>query len=64
MNSQIFLRLFYVFASFVNVNTQKLLTDTEFREDGVENVVGGDFAGDFAEVVEYLANIFADKVGG
>ena len=39
-----------------------LLADAEFGEDGVEDVVGGDFAGDLAEVVEYLADILADKV--
>lgn len=37
-----------------------LLSDAEFREDGLEDVVGGDFARDLAEVVEYLADIFAD----
>ena len=39
-----------------------LLSDAEFGEDGVEDVVGGDFAGYLAEVVEYLADILADKV--
>ena len=34
-------------------------------EDVVEDVVGGDFgAGDFAEVVETLAEVFGDEVGG
>ena len=36
-----------------------LLADAEFGEDGVEDVVGGDVAGDFSEVVEGLANVLA-----
>ena len=28
----------------------------------MEDVVGGDFAGDLAEVVEYLADILANKI--
>ena len=39
---------------------QRLLADAEFGEDVLEDVVGGDFARDLAEVVEYLADIFAD----
>ena len=39
-----------------------LLADAEFGEDGVEDVVRGDFAGDLAEVVENLADVLAHKV--
>ena len=38
---------------------QRLLADAEFGEDGLEDVVGGDVAGDFSEVVEGLANVLA-----
>ena len=38
---------------------QRLLADAEFGEDGVEDVVGGDVAGDLAQVVEGLANVLA-----
>ena len=34
-----------------------LLADAEFREDGVEDVVGGDFASDLAKVVDDSADI-------
>ena len=36
-----------------------LLADAELREDGLQNVGGGDFAGDFAQVVDYAADVFA-----
>ena len=36
-----------------------LLADAELREDCVEDVVGGDLAGDLAEVVENTADILA-----
>ena len=36
-----------------------LLSDAEFREDVGEDVLGGDFAGDFAEVVEDFAELLA-----
>ena len=36
-----------------------LFPDAEFGEDGLEDVVGGDVAGDFSEVVEGLANVLA-----
>ncbi len=38
---------------------QRLLADAEFGEDGLEDVGGGDFAGDFAEVVDDVADILA-----
>ena len=31
----------------MGVSVKKLLADAEVGEDGVEDVVGGDFAGDF-----------------
>ena len=36
-----------------------LLTDAEFGEDGVEEVGGGDVAGDGADMVHNLADILA-----
>ena len=41
-----------------------LLADAEFGEDGVEDVVGGDVSGDFAEVVDNGADVLRNKVGG
>ena len=42
-----------------------LFAHAEMGEDVVEDVFGGDFgAGDFAEVVEALAEVFGDKIGG
>ena len=38
---------------------QRLLAYAEVGEDGVEDVVGGDFASDFTEVVDYAADILA-----
>ena len=37
-----------------------LFTDAEFGEDGLEDVVGGDVAGDFAEVVDDAADVLRD----
>lgn len=39
------------------------LSDAEIRKDGFQDVVGGDFARDRAEMVHDLANVFAQKVG-
>lgn len=39
-------------------------TDAEVGEDVVEEGVGGDGAGDGAEVVEGLADVLGDEVGG
>ena len=39
-----------------------LLADAEFGEDGLEDVVGGDVAGDFAEVVDYAADVLGDEI--
>lgn len=41
-----------------------LFADAEAGEDGCEDVVGGDGAGDFAEVVERFAYVLGDKVSG
>ena len=35
-----------------------LFSDAEVGEDGLEDVVGGDFASDLAEVVDYTAYVF------
>ena len=42
--------------------TQNLLSDAEVGEDVAEDVVGGDFAGDFAQVVHGFAYVLADEV--
>ena len=42
--------------------TQNLLSDAEVAEDGGEDVGGGDFAGDFAEVVHALAYVLTHEV--
>ena len=39
-----------------------LFADAEAGEDGGEDVLGGDVAGDFAEVVEGFANILCYKI--
>ena len=41
-----------------------LLTDAEVGEDVAEGFVGGDFAGDFAEVEQYFAHVFAKHIRG
>ena len=41
--------IIYDWFNYLIIN--RLLTDAEFGEDGVEDVVGGDFACDFTEVV-------------
>ena len=41
---------------------QVLLSDAEAGEDVAEDVVGGDFAGDFAQIVHGFANVLADEV--
>ena len=38
------------------------LSDAEAGEDGGEDVLGGDGAGDFSEVVECLAYVLGDEV--
>ena len=39
-----------------------LLADAEAGEDGLEDGVGGDFAGDFSEVVHTFADVLRDEV--
>ena len=39
-----------------------LLADAEFGEDALEDVVGGDVAGDFAEMANDAADVFANQV--
>ena len=41
-----------------------LFSDTEPRENIPEDFVGGDFSEDGGEVVEGLAKVFGDEVGG
>ena len=40
----------------------RLFADAEAGEDGTEDLVGGDFASDFAEVVHAFAYVLAHKV--
>ena len=40
-----------------------VISDAEVLEDVAEDFVGGDFAGDGAEVVEGLAEVLGDEVG-
>ena len=39
-----------------------LLAYAEAGEDGAEEFVGGDFAGDFSEVVHAFADVLRDEV--
>ena len=41
-----------------------LLSDAEIPENIPQNLVGGDFAGDGAEVVEGFAEVLGEEVGG
>lgn len=41
-----------------------LLSDAEAREDGGEDVGSGDVAGDGGEVVDGLADVLGDEIGG
>ena len=43
---------------------QRSFTDTEVFEDVAEDFVGGDFARDFAQVVEGFADVLGKQVGG
>lgn len=45
------------------VGNHHLFADAEIRKYGFQDVVGGDFARDRAEMVHDLANVFAQKVG-
>ena len=42
---------------------KKSFADAEARKDGVEELGGGDVAGDVAEVGDGLAHVFGDEVG-
>ena len=53
---QIYIFSFYDFLFFIS------LSDAEFGEDGTEDFVGRDLAGDFAQVVHALANVLGEKV--
>ena len=41
-----------------------LLADAEVGKDGVEDVVGGDFASDLAKMVDNTADILAQQIRG
>ena len=58
------IRLFVLFSiDLVEVVTFYLLTDAKICKDVVEDILGGDFADDAAEVVGCLAEILGKKVG-
>lgn len=57
-------RLFNILHQIASVVTNRLLADAEAGEDGGEDFVGGDGAGDFAEVVEGFADVLGDEVAG
>ena len=44
--------------------TKYLLADAEVGEDLAQHLVGGDLAGDGAQVVEALADVLTDQVAG
>lgn len=48
----------------ISTHCNVLFTDTEAGEDGVENFLGGDGAGDGAEVVDSQAEFEGDEVAG
>ncbi len=47
---------------FTDLDGECLLAHAEVGEDFAEDVVGGDFAGDFAEVVDCFADVLAHEV--
>lgn len=55
---RIYIFSFYAFLFFV------LFADAEPLKDIPEDFVGGDFAEDGGEVVEGLAEVFGEEVGG
>ncbi len=46
------------------VGNHHLLSDAELRENRFQDLVGGDGAGDRAEVVDYLTDLFTQEIGG
>lgn len=46
------------------IKERELLADAEAREDGGEDVGSGDVAGDGGEVVDGLADVLGDEIGG
>ena len=48
----------------MGLSSPALFADAEAGEDGVEEVGGGDGAGDGAEVVEGFADVLGYEVGG
>ena len=41
-----------------------LLSDAELAEDCVEQIVVGDFSGDFSQMIEGMTNILSQKIVG
>jgi hypothetical protein len=41
---------------------RRLLSDTELGKDISKDLVGGDFSGDFAQVVKHLADVLGKQV--
>lgn len=48
----------------VNWKNDDLFSDAELREDVAEDLVRGDLSGDGAQVVEDVAELLAQQVGG
>ena len=58
--------MFYLgFLTFFSCGTLRwLLSDTEVREDVIEQIVGIDLAGDGAQMMQGLAHVRCDQVSG
>jgi hypothetical protein len=50
--------------SVLHISEIQLFPDTEVFEDVAQDLVGGDLAGDLAQVVEDLADVLCHQVGG
>lgn len=62
---RIYIFSFYAFLFFVSfADAECLFAHTEPLKDIPEDFVGGDFAEDGGEVVEGLAEVFGEEVGG
>ena len=53
-----------IYCKFQAMSSRQSLPDTEPLKDIPQDFVGGDFAEDGGEVVEGLAEVFGEKVGG
>ena len=53
-----------IYCMFFALYFLELLSDAELREDVAEDLVRGDLSGDGAQVVEDVAELLAQQVGG